>query len=90
MSIVSDKRNVKNVSAYHEHNGGICNELNANGKALALLHAEPAVPGQTDQGALEGCQLHQLHHLNGAAYIVLSYWLDSTLLNAWHYQWSSD
>jgi len=53
MSIVSDKRIVKNASSYHENNGGICNELNANGKALALLHAEPTVPRQTDQGALE-------------------------------------
>ncbi len=58
------------TAPYHENDGGIGDELNANGQALALFHAEAAHARHPHQGALQGRQLHQLQHLHAAPHHV--------------------
>ena len=49
--------------SHHEDDGGVGDELDADGEALALLHAEPANARDTHQRACQRRQLHQLKHL---------------------------
>ena len=47
----------------HEDDGGVGDQLNGNGEALALLHAEPGAARDAHQRVPQRRQLHQAHHL---------------------------
>ena len=47
----------------HEDDGRVGDQLDGDGEALALLHAEPALPGDAHQRVAQGRQLHNVHHI---------------------------
>ena len=47
----------------HEDDGGIGDQLDSNGEALALLNAEPGAARDAHQRVPQWRQLHQAHHL---------------------------
>ena len=52
---------------HHEDDGGVGDQLNGNGQALALLHAEPADAWLAHYAVGQALKLHQLHHLGTPA-----------------------
>ena len=47
----------------HEDDGRVGNQLDGDGEALALLHAEPALPRNAHQRVAQWRQLHNVHHI---------------------------
>ena len=47
----------------HEDDGGVGDQLDGDGEALALLHAEPALPRDAHQRVAQRRQLHNVHHI---------------------------